>query len=156
MGTKRTFDSAMELEAVKAGLVSEPVFEENRQLLNKLKDSALLSSAPVPEEARSSNGKWVNRNGFNMWVDPNHREGTVVPEPVYKSDTKWGEPPPKKNTSLPIYQLVMADVMARTDFGIKKYGTPLQANNGRNALKDAYEEALDLCMYLRQLLEERK
>lgn len=36
-----------------------------------------------------------------------------------------------------------------------KYGTPLQANNGRNPLIDAYQEALDLCVYLRQEIEER-
>jgi hypothetical protein len=43
----------------------------------------------------------------------------------------------------------------RNEFGEFKYGTPLQAHNGRDALKDAYEEALDLCVYLRQALYER-
>ena len=33
--------------------------------------------------------------------------------------------------------------------------TSLQAFNGRDALRDAYEEALDLCQYLRQALYER-
>lgn len=44
----------------------------------------------------------------------------------------------------------------RPQFGLAKYGTPLQANNGRDALKDAYEEALDLLVYLRQALTERQ
>jgi hypothetical protein len=39
--------------------------------------------------------------------------------------------------------------------GIETYGTPLQAHNGRDALWDAYEEALDLAIYLRQVIEER-
>ena len=44
---------------------------------------------------------------------------------------------------------------SRLEFGTKKYGTGLQPFNGRDALKDAYEEALDLCNYLRQALYER-
>jgi hypothetical protein len=40
-------------------------------------------------------------------------------------------------------------------FGVKKYGTVLHPFNGRDALRDAYEEAMDLCVYLRQAIEER-
>ena len=40
--------------------------------------------------------------------------------------------------------------------GIEKYETPLQTFNGRDGLVDAYQEALDLCVYLRQVLEERE
>lgn len=68
---------------------------------------------------------------------------------------EWGEPAPRANTGVPVHVLVMVDISSRLQFGVKKYGTPLQANNGRDALKDAYEEALDLCCYLRQALEER-
>ena len=39
--------------------------------------------------------------------------------------------------------------------GIVRYGTPLQAHNGRDALVDAYQEALDLAVYLRQAIYER-
>lgn len=51
---------------------------------------------------------------------------------------------------------VVADIQARTAEGVKKYGRPLQPHNGRNALQDAYEEALDLCQYLKQALMERE
>lgn len=44
----------------------------------------------------------------------------------------------------------------RADFGKDKYGTFLRTGNGRNALVDAYQEALDLCMYLKQLLMEQE
>ena len=40
--------------------------------------------------------------------------------------------------------------IARRAFGIAKYGTPLQRENGRNYTHDALEEALDLAVYLRQ------
>ena len=66
----------------------------------------------------------------------------------------FGEPPPVPNTNKPVWELVIEDMEARNKFGIEKYGTPLQANNGRNALKDAYEEVLDLAVYLRQAMEE--
>jgi len=51
---------------------------------------------------------------------------------------------------------VLTDMAERHAVGTKRYGTPLQAFNGRNVLQDAYEEALDLCVYLRQALAEGK
>lgn len=55
----------------------------------------------------------------------------------------------------PITPLVVADLQARSAAGEKKYGTVLRAHNGRDALMDAYQEALDLCQYLRQAMYER-
>lgn len=51
--------------------------------------------------------------------------------------------------------LVLDDLRMRAEAGKLKYGTLLRANNGRDALMDAYQEALDLCMYLRQAMLER-
>jgi hypothetical protein len=50
--------------------------------------------------------------------------------------------------------LVQADLLDRQRVGIKRYGTALQAFNGRNALQDLYDEILDGCVYARQALEE--
>lgn len=66
------------------------------------------------------------------------------------------EPAPTPNESRPVWELVIEDMKARDQFGREKYGTPLQAHNGRDALVDAYQEALDLCVYLRTAIEERK
>lgn len=60
---------------------------------------------------------------------------------------------PNQNRS--IQGLVRHDLTTRESLGIQRYGTPLQAGNGRDALRDAYEEALDLACYLRQAIEER-
>lgn len=49
---------------------------------------------------------------------------------------------------------VIADLKERKQFGMAKYGTPLMSHNGRNAMVDAYQEALDLCCYLKQALLE--
>ena len=65
---------------------------------------------------------------------------------------EWGEPAPTPT----MHDLVITDMASRKQFGLAKYGTPLQAGNGRDPLKDAYEEALDLTVYLRQELEERQ
>ncbi len=65
------------------------------------------------------------------------------------------QPAPKHGKRV-IVDEVIEDLKARKDFGIDKYGTPLMSNNGRNALVDAYQEALDLCCYLKQELIEKE
>lgn len=49
---------------------------------------------------------------------------------------------------------VLADILERAEAGKKKYGHYLETNNGRDALWDAYQEAIDLVMYLRQRILE--
>lgn len=64
------------------------------------------------------------------------------------------EPDPIPNNNPSIHDLVIRDMEDRKAMGLKKYGTILQAHNGRNALIDAYQEVLDLAVYLRQKIEE--
>lgn len=66
------------------------------------------------------------------------------------------EPVSIPNEHPAIWDLVIKDIHDRDKFGTKKYGTRLQPYNGRNALIDAYQEALDLVVYLRQLIEEER
>lgn len=80
------------------------------------------------------------------------------------SSANTPEPPPTAGTGPDIWPLVIADLpegsplradmQERHEQGIAKYGVPLRAFNGRNAMVDAYQEALDLVVYLRQALEE--
>jgi hypothetical protein len=65
------------------------------------------------------------------------------------------QPPPVPTSGIAIWDLVMADMRERNDTGFRRYGTRLQAHNGRDALVDAYQEALDLVVYLRQAIAER-
>lgn len=62
---------------------------------------------------------------------------------------------PTKNDSPYVQDLVIKDIEARKQIGISRYGTALQPFNGRDALQDAYEEAIDLAMYLKQCILER-
>jgi hypothetical protein len=54
-----------------------------------------------------------------------------------------------------VWDLVLEDMKARDQLGMHRYGTRLEPFNGRDALQDAYEEALDLAVYLKQAIVER-
>lgn len=69
------------------------------------------------------------------------REGDTQPMPV--------------GTDGPIMHEVVIEALAqRLEVGIRRYGQPLQAFNGRNAAQDAFEEVLDLSVYLAQVMIE--
>ena len=83
------------------------------------------------------------------------------------------QPPPTKTDTPEVWPLILSDLRAgylveqrgdlrerlikaceaRHEFGLKKYGTALQVENGRAPLADALDEALDLIAYTRQHLE---
>jgi hypothetical protein len=65
------------------------------------------------------------------------------------------QPAPKPNDKRPTWELVIEDMRERDRLGRERYGTPLQPDNGRDSLVDAYHEALDLCVYLKNAIEER-
>lgn len=66
------------------------------------------------------------------------------------------EQDPKTNDEPAVWDLVMEDMKERDEIGFKKYNTRLQPHNGRDALVDAYQEALDLAVYLRQKIYEEQ
>ena len=63
--------------------------------------------------------------------------------------------PSKKNNYPIVYDLFEEDLKTRYEIGLKRYGKALQPFNNRDALRDAYEEAIDLAFYLRQAIYER-
>lgn len=81
------------------------------------------------------------------------------------------EPPPHAG-KVAVWPLVIEDVCAsmigssslrerfckeaqqRDASGREKYGTTLQTHNGRNPLVDAFQESMDMTVYLRQAVEE--
>ncbi len=71
------------------------------------------------------------------------------------SDTAPQPPPTDDATKPAVWDLVVADMVRRDQDGFEKYGCRLRPNNGRDALVDAYQEALDRTVYLRQVLYER-
>lgn len=71
------------------------------------------------------------------------------------SDAATHEPAPKPGRQAVITQ-VITDIFDRAAMGQEKYGTLLMTHNGRDPLWDAYQEAIDLVMYLRQAIMERE
>lgn len=55
-----------------------------------------------------------------------------------------------------IWDCVVDDMQKRDQFGLKKYGRHLEIKDGRDTLQDAYEEALDLAVYLKKAIMERE
>jgi hypothetical protein len=51
-----------------------------------------------------------------------------------------------------LFEEARVRVEARKQVGLDRYGQLLCPDNGRDTLRDAMEEALDLCVYLRNLL----
>lgn len=72
-----------------------------------------------------------------------------------KENINAKQPPPSPSSDPAVWDLVEADMRERDRIGAQKYGTRLQPHNGRDALVDAYQEALDLVVYLRQAIFER-
>lgn len=72
-----------------------------------------------------------------------------------KTNASLPQPPPAPGKTVVLDQ-VLKDIQERSDTGLRKYGVRLQTNNGRDALWDSYQEAIDLVMYLRQLILERE
>ena len=75
------------------------------------------------------------------------------------------EPDPISNNNPSIHDLAVEDlkregypdylirnIQDRKELGLKKYGTILQAGNGRNALIDALQESLDAIVYIKQAM----
>lgn len=71
-------------------------------------------------------------------------------------DPAQNQPDPETNENqTDVTSEVVKDLEKRAEYGKEQYGTRLKSGNGRDALLDAYEEALDLCVYLKQELIER-
>lgn len=77
-----------------------------------------------------------------------HHDGKIVRNPLIKQ-------PLPKGKGAEIAPLVISDIEDRMKEGEQTYGERLRAFNGRSMIHDAYEEALDLAIYLRGEIEER-
>ncbi len=64
-------------------------------------------------------------------------------------------PAPTRGTGPLTIDLVQNDIEARGRVGVGRYGMYHQPDNGRDHLLDAYEEAMDLCIYLRAEMYKR-
>lgn len=100
-------------------------------------------------------GKWVSPPIHSCKRVPVTEAARRRAAPEAEAPEHTEQPMPVPSNRPSIQSLVRHDLEQREQVGIERYGTALQAHNGRDALRDAYEEALDLACYLRQAIEER-
>lgn len=72
--------------------------------------------------------------------------------PIREGDQNY----PTKNSLPSMHEKAREDLEARKRLGIQRYGTALQPANGRDAIRDAYEEALDGAAYGAQAVWEQE
>lgn len=110
---------------------------------------------------------WVAKSLFEHRPDcPFGAKMLATEEPMNPAATP--EPKPVKNNHPAIADVVAsdllasghveiaADVMARKEFGLNKYGTALQPMNGRDQLNDLYQEILDGTKYAANAILENR
>jgi hypothetical protein len=99
----------------------------------------------------SDGAAWEQDHGWNQQPPPIQNNEPAAWDLVLKDLDGLKVFNPHQNAAL---KMVIADAKKRDQAGAKKYGTRLQPNNGRNAVKDAYEEMLDGMVYVRSAIEE--
>lgn len=80
--------------------------------------------------------------------------GTVDMLELFTGSANRDRPQSAKDTAVSTIQLLIDSTQKRADMGKAKYGVYLTARNGRNPLVDAFQEALDQLVYLRQAIED--
>jgi len=134
------------------------VYREDRQLskkdTNPFRPTPCL--APPSREILELEEGCPNFGGGNKVTPLEEREPTT-----FERDLTLVEPEPMPTTNeLPFQwpaaiERIIQIAKERDEFGFKKYGTRLQPFNGRDPLKDAFQEGLDLLVYIEQELFER-
>lgn len=94
---------------------------------------------------------WERDHGWEQQPRPIVNNHPAVWDLVLNDLEKLEFPHP---TQMLVKAMLVVDIKKRDAAGERKYGTRLQPFNGRNSLQDAYEEALDCMVYMRQACEE--
>lgn len=107
-------------------------------------------------QANNMKGRNVSGSEDITWAGSDGEMHVIPGDPRPEREGREGDtqPMPVGNDLPVMHHLVQQDLEARLQVGIKRYGQPLQPHNGRDALRDAYEEVLDLAVYLRQAIYE--
>jgi hypothetical protein len=112
--------------------------DDNGSIVLVDKDQEVVRSLGDPGDWHLDGGE---RGAYGPFIQPDAHE-QALPEVSTEGDS--------------VQELVIRDVQERMRVGMERYGTLLRPFNGRDALRDLYEELLDGAMYARQVLEEQK
>jgi hypothetical protein len=111
-----------------------------RDVINLAKEDVLTQPIVVPEHALQTLELWARSAAAYLKRLQLEDEGVIV-YPV---------------SIVQIARGLQEDLEGRAQLGEQRYGERLRAFNGRSALTDAYQEALDCWVYLRQNREEQE
>jgi len=107
------------------------------------------SPPPLPSRrGRSPSRALEARGGLSLVEEERGRLSTLD-----QADPSPSEEPVSLDRP-PAPEELVDDLEARLRLGVERYGRRLSLRNGRDAVVDAYQEALDLCLYLRQAHQE--
>lgn len=116
-----------------------------------LKEEPNPDSPQIPahllDGSRRKNGPTKQREGDQPL--PKQHDGPFVADQLIERLTR-------SDGANPVVLLICQLLEDRKQVGIQRYGTPLQAFNGRDVVQDAVEEAIDLSTYLFQAVMEGK
>lgn len=139
-------------EAIKTGRKTFDLRENDRNF----REGDILNFREWEPRTELYTGREINKKiGFMIQGEWGLKTRSCAMSLLDCSGAATPEPPPTPGKT-DIWPLVLDDIQARVEAGRLKYNTVLQSHNGRDALIDAYQEAIDLTLYLRQLIEERK
>lgn len=97
-------------------------------------------------------GEALDKADVPIITDPT---APAAPGRPTRADREHDQPLPVPNDEVSIQDRLIEMIEQRKAIGLERYGTLLQPHNGRDALRDAFEEALDLTLYLLQAIVER-
>jgi len=162
------FDAAR-LEIARLNMLLAEAGNETGALLaeNSMLDRALSIAAHEAEletaDADAARERW-------LW-EARLQEAMFGAQSSAKGQRPEDQPLPKPGTGPSMHDLVIGDLgkaygasaalaaaalLDRKRLGLERYGQLLQANNGRDALRDLLEELQDASVYCRQVIEENR
>lgn len=94
--------------------------------------------------------EWIDTKGFRL-----KEEAGLIQYSAWLYSVIEQPAPQNSDKSVEVYAELMNHFAQRKVKGLEAYGTTLKTHNGRDALRDALDEATDLCMYLMQAIMER-
>lgn len=159
-----TLEVALKTSAARCAWVStvnhdgEHSWEAIERMYDRLSTAEPMHASPFEHQCTPGDGP----GNFNGWLQLRHMLEDGNP-PWWNPDkpSRLGregdtQPMPKASYAPIAHRMVQDDLERRLEVGIQRYGQPLQAFNGRNSLRDAYEEVLDLAVYLRNAIYEQE
>lgn len=78
------------------------------------------------------------------------------PADQHTGPADFAQQAPEQGNGSEIYQLVLHDVITRSEFGARKYGHPLRTTANVDYLTNMYQELLDMLIYVRGELFRRE